>query len=67
MNDYDHEDAFKDANRCAGRRTKLADALKLATTKQMGAQIIEDCQNKYLDFFEVFIEGVEWGRNNPKK
>lgn len=67
MNEYDHEDAFKDANLCAGRRTKLADALRRTHDKHLAHLIIADCQEKYLQIFEAFIEGVEWGRNNPKE
>lgn len=66
MNHYDHEDAFKDANRCAGRRTKLSDALKVAANVDSARVIIEDCQEKYLTIFEAFLEGVEYGRRNPK-
>lgn len=62
---YDHEDAFKAANRCAGKRTKLADALKMADTADQGRLIILDCQEKYENLFEAFIEGVEYGRNTP--
>lgn len=67
MNVYDHEDAFADANRCAGRRTKLADALKSCTSKDMAVKMINDLQVIYLDLFEAFIEGVEYGRRNPKE
>ncbi len=67
MNPYDHEDAFKSANRCAGRLTKLADALKTAETDLQARMIISDCQEKYQAIFDAFIEGVEYGRRNPKR
>lgn len=67
MNEYDHEDAFKYANLCAGRLTKLADALKSAQSKDQASLIIQDCQLKYQDLFTAFIEGVEFGRKNPIK
>ncbi len=67
MNEYDHEDAFKSANRCAGRLTNLADALKMADTKDQARLIILDCQEKYQNLFTAFIEGVEYGRRNPKE
>jgi len=64
---YEHEDAFKEANRCAGRRTDLARALKNCTGKDTAKLIIEDCKNKYENLFEAFIEGVEFGRTWPKE
>ncbi len=66
MNIYDHEDAFKAANRCAGRLTSLADALKSAETNTQARLIIQDAQEKYEKLFNAFIEGVEFGRQNPK-
>lgn len=66
MNEYDHEDAFKAANLCAGRLTKLSDALCVATDKYCAELIIADCQKKYADLFTAFIEGVDYGRRNPK-
>lgn len=63
MNEYEHEDAIRDANLCAGRRTKLADALKSVTDKQQGLRIISEAQDRYLDIFEAFIEGVAWARD----
>lgn len=66
MNPYDHEDAFKDANRCAGRTTQLAEALKQVETQTQARTIILDCQNQYEALFNAFIEGVEYGRKNPR-
>lgn len=65
MNIYDHEDAFKDANLCAGRLTNLPEALKMATDKDQARIIIRDCQDMYVNLFHAFIEGVEWGRKHP--
>jgi hypothetical protein len=62
----DHEDAFKEANRCAGRKTKLSDVLKHAITKEQAQLVIFDSQEKYKDLFDAFIEGVDYGRKNPK-
>lgn len=67
MNEYDHEDAFKDASRCAGRLTNLSEAIKWASSKELASAIIYDSQKKYENLFTAFIEGVEWGRNNPRK
>lgn len=66
LNEYDHEDAFKDANLCAGRKTNLSDALKFCRDKDTARQIIGDLQGKHQALFEAFIEGVEWGRRHPK-
>lgn len=67
MNPYDHEDAFKDANLCAGRKTKLSEALKMAPDKDVARLIIADSQDRYQSLFDAFIEGVAYGRENPKK
>lgn len=67
MNDYDHEDAFKEANRCAGRLTNLAEALKTAESRDQASRIIKDAQEVYLNLFNAFIEGVDYGRRNPRK
>ena len=66
MNNYDHEDAFNSANIFAGGRTKLAEALKLATDKCQASKIIEDAQRQYENLFDAFIEGVDYGRKHPK-
>lgn len=66
VNEYDHEDAFKAANRCAGRYVKLADAIKFAESKDQARLIILDCQERYQFLFDAFIEGVAWGRENPR-
>lgn len=65
MNEYDHEDAFKNANLCAGRLTKLSEALKFIKDRDTACAIILDCQKKYNDLFTAFIEGVDYGRKNP--
>lgn len=67
INTYDHEDAFQSANRCAGRRTQIADALKLANNQDQARAIILDAQKKYEDIFESFIEGVAWAREEFKR
>lgn len=67
MNPYDHEDAFKDANLCAGKYTRLADALKGCDNKDLARNIIEECKDNYERLFNAFIEGVEYGRRNPKR
>lgn len=66
MNIYDHEDAFKFANRIAGKLTKLSDALKICNTQEQARLVILDCQEKYEALFEAFIAGVDYGRKNPK-
>ena len=66
MNIYDHEYAFKEANLCAGRRTKLADALGTAMDQHTARLIIQDCQDKYTNVFEAFIEGVAYARELAK-
>lgn len=65
MNEYDHEDAFKYANRCAGRLTALADALKLSESKEQGQRIISVCMDNYEKLFTAFLEGVDFGRRHP--
>ncbi len=65
INIYDHEDAFKVANLCAGRRIKLVDVLKLCKDKDTAQLIIKGMQDQYENLFEAFIEGVEYGRKNP--
>ncbi len=65
MNVYDHEDAFKDANLCAGSKVKLSEALKSCQNKDLASVIIHDTQQRYRDLFDAFIEGVEYGRRNP--
>lgn len=67
MNPYDHEDAFKSANRCAGRLTNLSEALKVADNENQARLIIEDCQDKYRKIFDAFIEGVAWAREQAKE
>lgn len=67
MNQYDHEDAFKDANLFAGSKTALADALKWCSDKDTARKIIEDAQRQHLNLFEAYIAGVEYGRLNPKE
>jgi hypothetical protein len=67
MNPYDHEDAFVAANRCAGRYTNLSAALRHADNQDMARIIIEDCKEKYQNYFDAFLEGVEYGRANPKE
>lgn len=66
MNHYDHEDAFKEANLCAGRFTNLAEELKDIKNPRVFELVIEDLKKKYEIIFSAFIEGVEWGRKNPK-
>ncbi len=66
MNAYDHEDAFKPANRCAGAKTKIGEALKMADTQDQARLILLDLQERYQALFDAFIEGVDWGRKNPK-
>lgn len=66
MNVYDHEDAFKSANRCAGRLTAMPDALKMADTQEQARLILLDLQDRYAKLFDAFIEGVEYGRSHPK-
>jgi hypothetical protein len=67
MNQYDHEDAFKDANRFAGGRTKIADALKLADTEYQARAIILHAQETYQGLFDALIAGVDWAREQNKK
>lgn len=65
MNHYDHEDAFKEANLCAGRAVNLPEAIKLSLNKDQARLMILQCQDQYLALFDAFIQGVAWGRNNP--
>lgn len=66
MNEYDHEDAFIDANSYAGRNVKLSEALKVAANKDTAKKMIEDCQDMYLALFTAFIAGVDWVREKEK-
>lgn len=65
MNIYDHEDAFRAANLCAGNLTQLANVLKVSTDKDHARLLIEECQKTYENLFQAFIEGVDYGRKNP--
>lgn len=65
MNHYDHEDAFKEANRCAGRATNISKALQTVETESQARLLLEDLQKQYVALFGAFIEGVEYGRKNP--
>lgn len=67
MNIFDHEDAFADANRCAGRRTNLSEVLRSIESTDQAVRIIEEAKKTHSNLFESFIEGVEWGRANPKE
>lgn len=67
MNIYDHEDAFKEANLCAGQRTALADVLKAGLKKEHALAVIQGLQDTYLQLFEAFIEGVDYGRKHPSE
>lgn len=66
MNVYDHEDAFKSANRHAGSVVKLGDAIKHVTDRDSAVRIIDDCRNHYEDLFDAFISGVAWARQEEK-
>ncbi len=65
VNEYDHEDAIKDANGYAGRNIDIPKALKFAASKDQAMVIIVGLQDDYLKMFNAFIAGVDWGRENP--
>jgi hypothetical protein len=65
VNAYDHEDAFKEANLCAGNKIKLVDALKICKDKEVARVIISELRDQYQALFDAFIEGVDYGRRNP--
>lgn len=64
--EYEHEDAFKEANRCAGRLTRLAARLSNAVTDLEKRRVLEECRVEYQNLFSAFIAGVDFGRKNPK-
>lgn len=67
MNQYDHEDAFREANRFAGGKTKLADALKFVEKDYQAREIILHALETYQGLFDAFIAGVAWAREDAKK
>ena len=66
LNEYDHEDAFKSANMCAGRLTNMVEALKFCKDKDVARVLIGQMQETYQNLFTAFIEGVDYGRRNPR-
>lgn len=66
MNEYDHGDAFKDANLHAGRVVSLPEVLKRVTSKEQARAAIGEALVTYENLFTAFIAGVDYGRKNPK-
>lgn len=64
--EYEHEDAFQEANKCAERLTSLSTALAYAKTEDEKAAAVYACRAAYQKFFSAFIAGVDYGRRNPK-
>lgn len=66
MNEYDHDDAFREANLCAGKLTDIGNAIKSAESKLQAQIILEELKKQYEKYFTAFIEGVDYGRKHPK-
>jgi hypothetical protein len=48
VNEYDHEDAFRDANIYCGRQINLGQAIRSATTQAQAALILDEKHPKIL-------------------